>query len=153
MRLTSSDPRDVPAISFRYLDEGSDGFDADVDALADAVEFVRGLMHHVDEWVAREALPGAAVQTREQIKEWVKDQAWGHHASCTCPIGPPEDPMAVVDSRFRVRGTEGLRIVDASVFPRIPGFFIVTSIYMLSEKASEDILETAGHRRDGADER
>ena len=52
--------------------------------------------------------------------------------------------MAVVDSRFRVRGTQGLRVVDASVFPRIPGFFIVTPIYMISEKASDAILADAG---------
>ena len=54
--------------------------------------------------------------------------------------GARDDPMAVVDSRFRVIGTKGLRVVDASVFPRIPGFFIVTPIYMVSEKAAETIL-------------
>ena len=47
------------------------------------------------------------------------------------------------DSRFRVIGTKGLRIVDASVFPRIPGFFIVTPIYMISEKATDVIVEDA----------
>ncbi len=143
VRLRSNDPRDVPAISFRYFDEGSDDGDADADAMADGVEFVRRLMKHSSEYLREEALPGASIQTREQIKDWVRDQAWGHHASCTCRMGPPDDAMAVLDSRFRVRGTEGLRVVDASVFPRIPGFFIVTSVYMVSEKASEDILEDA----------
>jgi choline dehydrogenase len=51
--------------------------------------------------------------------------------------------LAVVDSRFRVIGTRGLRVVDASVFPRIPGFFIVTPIYMIAEKASDDIIADA----------
>jgi choline dehydrogenase len=143
VHLTSADPRDVPEISFRYFDEGSDDGEADVEAVADGVEFVRRMMARSREYIADEALPGAAVQTREQIKDWVRDQAWGHHASCTCRMGPADDPMAVVDSRFRVRGTMGLRVVDASVFPRIPGFFIVTSVYMMSEKASEDILEDA----------
>jgi choline dehydrogenase len=46
-------------------------------------------------------------------------------------------------SRFRVHGAGRLRIVDASVFPRIPGFFIVTSVYMLAEKASDVILSDA----------
>jgi choline dehydrogenase-like flavoprotein len=46
----------------------------------------------------------------------------------------------VVDSNFRVYGTKGLRVVDASVFPRIPGFFIVSSIYMIGEKAADAIL-------------
>ena len=48
--------------------------------------------------------------------------------------------MAVVDSRFRVHGTRNLRVVDASVFPRIPGYFILTPIYVISEKATDVIL-------------
>ena len=53
--------------------------------------------------------------------------------------------LAVLDNNFRVRGTTNLRVVDASVFPYIPGFFIVTSIYMIAEKASEVILADAKH--------
>jgi choline dehydrogenase len=51
--------------------------------------------------------------------------------------------MAVLDSRFRVRGTSGLRVVDASVFPKIPGFFIASAIFMIAEKASDVIIEDA----------
>jgi choline dehydrogenase len=51
--------------------------------------------------------------------------------------------LAVLDSRFQVRGTTGLRVVDGSVFPKIPGFFIVSAIYMIAEKASDLILEDA----------
>lgn len=58
-------------------------------------------------------------------------------------MGPESDKMAVVDSKFRVYGTQNLRVVDASVFPKIPGFFIVTSVYMISQKASEVIIEDA----------
>jgi choline dehydrogenase len=58
-------------------------------------------------------------------------------------MGPATDPRAVVGSDFRVHGTQGLRVVDASVFPRIPGFFIVTAIYMAAEKASAAILADA----------
>jgi choline dehydrogenase len=49
----------------------------------------------------------------------------------------------VVDGDFRVHGVRGLRVVDASVFPWIPGFFIVTAIYMIAEKASDVILAAA----------
>ena len=73
------------------------------------------------------------------MRQFVKDNAWGHHASCSCAIGPREK-NGVVDSKFRVHGTKGLRIVDASVFPKIPGFFIVSSVYMIAEKASDVIL-------------
>ena len=58
---------------------------------------------------------------------------------CSCPIGP-RDGGGVVDGDFRVHGTQGLRIVDASVFPRIPGFFIVSAVYMIAEKAADVIL-------------
>jgi choline dehydrogenase len=92
--------------------------------------------------IAREVLPGPEVADAG-LGEWIRSNAWGHHASCSCKIGRVDDPRAVVDSRFRVIGTKGLRIVDASVFPRIPGFFIVTPIYMISEKAADVIVEDA----------
>ena len=49
-------------------------------------------------------------------------------------------PNGVLTSDFRVHGTEGLRVVDASVFPRIPGFFIASAVYMIGEKAADVIL-------------
>jgi choline dehydrogenase len=58
-------------------------------------------------------------------------------------MGPASDPRAVVGSDFRVHGTTNLRVVDASIFPRIPGFFIVTAIYMAAEKASAVIARDA----------
>ena len=71
------------------------------------------------------------------------NEAWGHHASCSCKTGADGDGLAVLDSNFRVRGTTNLSVVDASIFPYIPGFFIVTPIYMIAEKASEVILADA----------
>ena len=62
-------------------------------------------------------------------------------------MGRAEDPSAAADAQGRVRGTAGLRVVDASVFPRIPGFFIATPIYMIAEKASAQILADAGLSR------
>jgi choline dehydrogenase len=140
--LRSAEPRDVPDIVFHYFDEGSDSEGSDLEALVDGVEFVRR-MNAGTAAIKQEAVPGKRYQTREQIRQFVKDNAWGHHASCSCKMGRSDDPMAVVDSRFRVHGTKNLRVVDASVFPRIPGFFIVTPVYMISEKASEVIIEDA----------
>jgi choline dehydrogenase len=107
------------------------------------IEFVRRLMANSIEIVDEEILPGKDVQDQEQLRQFVRDQAWGHHASCTCKIGRSDDTTAVLDSRFRVRGTRHLRVVDASVFPHIPGFFIVSAVYMIAEKASDVILEDA----------
>jgi len=56
------------------------------------------------------------------------NEAWSHHASCSRKVGAEADPQTVLDSNFRVRGTTNLRVVNASVFPYIPGLFIVTPI-------------------------
>jgi choline dehydrogenase-like flavoprotein len=75
----------------------------------------------------------------------VRDNAWGHHASSSCAIGPRER-NGVLASDFTVHGTRGLRVVDASVFPRIPGFFIASAVYMVAEKAADVILRGAPRR-------
>ena len=141
--LKSGDPRDVPHVNFRYFEEGNDSSGDDLESVVEGVEFVRRMMNRASDAIESEVLPGDHVRTREQIREFVKNEAWGHHASCTCKMGAGDDEMAVVDSKFRVHGTKNLRVVDASVFPRIPGFFIVTAVYMIGEKASDVILADA----------
>jgi choline dehydrogenase-like flavoprotein len=84
-------------------------------------------------------MPGPHLRSDAELAGYVRDNAWGHHASCSCAIGPVA-AGGVVDSRFRVHGVNRLRVVDASVFPRIPGFFIVSAVYMIAEKAAETIL-------------
>jgi choline dehydrogenase len=140
VRLRSADPREPPHVNFRYFEEGTDDEGSDLDAMVTGVKFVRSLMARVGA-VDHERLPGPAIASDDELKEFVRNEAWGHHATCTCKMGRPEDKDSVVDSQFRVYGTKGLRVVDASVFPAIPGFFVVTSIYMLAEKASDVILE------------
>jgi choline dehydrogenase-like flavoprotein len=139
--LRSTDPREPPAINFRYFEEGSDGAEADLDAVVEGIRFVRKLTTPLREagLLAEEEEPGAALTSEDALRSFVRDRAWGHHASCTCAIGPRESG-GVLDPAFRVHGTQGLRVVDASVFPRIPGFFIVTAVYMVAEKAAEVIL-------------
>ncbi|WP_296809987.1 GMC oxidoreductase [Thiocapsa sp.] len=141
--IRSQDPTATPQIDFHYFDEGNDDSGEDLDAVVEAVQLVRRMMDGVKGLVAEETVPGPEVQTSEQIRRFVRDEAWGHHASCTCKIGAANDPEAVLDSRFRVRGVRNLRVVDASVFPRAPGLFIVSAIYMIAEKASDDILADA----------
>jgi choline dehydrogenase len=97
--------------------------------------------------VARELIPGDAVRSREQLAEFVRAEAWGQHACGTTKIGAADDPSAVLDGDFRVRGMDRLRVVDAGVFPDIPGFFIASAVYMISEKASDVLI---GHHADDA---
>ena len=130
--LRSADPRDTPHIDFRSFDEGGED---DVEAVVDGVRFVRRLTAALrGRGGMQEEVPGDAVQSEEALKNYVRNNAWGHHASCSCAIG------TVLSSDLRVLGTEGLRVVDASVFPRIPGTFIASAIYMVAEKAAAAIL-------------
>jgi len=142
--LRSGDPRISPSINFRYFAEGDAGHDEDLNAVVDGVRFVREIVEPLkrDKLIDAEELPGAGVHTDDQLKEFVRNHAWGHHASCTCPIGP-RDRRGVLTSDFRVHGTQGLRVVDASVFPRIPGLFLVSAVYMIAEKAADVILADA----------
>jgi choline dehydrogenase len=145
VRLRSADPRDTPDINFEVF-AGAAG-EVDVGALADAAEWARGVYGGVEAPVGPMGtieppcqVGGGGGACREVDEEWVRGQAFGHHATSTCAIGADGDPWAVLDSKFRVRGVRGLRVVDGSAFPRTPGSFPVIATFLLSEKASEDIL-------------
>jgi len=138
LTLRSSDPRDMPHINFNYFGEGGE---EDLSAVVDGIRFVRRLSARLknEGMIEAEELPGEHVETDQDLKDFIRTHAWGHHASCTCAIGPLEQ-RGVLSSDFRVHKTKGLRVVDASVFPRIPGFFIACSVYMIGEKAADVIL-------------
>jgi len=141
LTLRSADPRDTPDINFRFF-EGADA-ESDLEAVVDGVETVRNINARCGDIIEKEIVPGEGIRTRDQIRRYIRDRAWGHHACGTSKMGPESDPTAVVDSRFSVHGTRSLRVVDASVFPRIPGSFIACAVYMISEKASDVIVEDA----------
>jgi choline dehydrogenase len=121
--------------------------DADAAALVEAIRFVQGLVaaqnaaQKDDNAKAKIVWPTPAdLNDDVALTDFVKREAWGHHACGTCKMGKDDDSQAVLDTDFRVRGVKNLRVVDASVFPDIPGFFIISSVYLMSEKASEVIL-------------
>jgi choline dehydrogenase len=155
VRLRSADPRDTPLINFHSFQERTRNGDPipdddeDLVALMEGVKFVRRIADIASPVVKKEVWPGAQCPPDDDraLRDFIIRETWGHHASCTCPVGCSDDPQAVLDSRFRVLGdpnkpqqrVRGLRVVDASVFPRIPGYFIVSSIYCISEKAADVI--------------
>ena len=140
--LRSADPLDTPEINFNYFNDGSD---EDLNAILKGIEAARDMNGNdlLKSIIAREVVPAV---DGDELKDFVRRETWGHHASCTNKMGGATDEMAVLDSKFRVRGTKGLRVVDASVFPRVPGLFIVVPIYMIAEKASDDILKEADQK-------
>lgn len=146
--LKSTDPRDMPQITFNYYDSGvnaSGAADKDLQATYEGFQFARRAFRDLIPLDGRfpEVWPGTNVSSEADAKAFLQDEAWGHHASCTCPIGADDDPMAVLDTNFQVRGTTGLRVVDASVFPKIPGFYIALPLYQVSAKASDVIIQAA----------
>lgn len=144
VKLKSSNPRDTADINFNNFEDGTDTEGKDLQAILNGVKMARRMAAGGADGPAEgEISPGPNVVTDDDLRVFIKNEAWGHHASCSNKMGPASDRMAVVDSRFRVHGVQGLRIVDASVFPRIPGLFIAVPIYMISEKASDVILEDA----------
>ncbi len=114
--LKSTDPRQAPHVVFHYFSEGSDTAGEDLESVVKGVELARTLAGKLPQMT--EEFPGASVKG-DDLRDFIRNNAWGHHASCTCAIGP-ESEGGVVDSRFRVYGVTGLRIVDASVFPESP---------------------------------
>jgi len=145
--LQSKSPLDPPKVDFKYFERDQNGLPTadtkkDLQAMRDGVAIVNELLKgSKDELTLHpKIMAGIDLETDAGIDRFVEDRAWGHHASCTCKIGADNDREAVLDSQFRVRGVKGLRVVDASVFPRIPGFFVVMPIYMIAEKAADAIL-------------
>jgi choline dehydrogenase-like flavoprotein len=142
--LRSADPLDMPLVNFRYFEEGDDASGGDLQSIVQAIRYVRRLTAPLiaSGMISEETAPGPSVQTDEALARYVRDTAWGHHASCSCAIGAA-DAGGVLDSHFAVHGTRRLRVVDASVFPRIPGFFVAAAVYMVGEKAAAAVLQDA----------
>ncbi|MFK0242547.1 GMC family oxidoreductase [Microbacterium sp. NPDC090281] len=150
VRLRSADPTDVPDINFAYFADGRDteSTSRDLEALREGIAKAREInerarsLRFADTATDREVYPGEGVEGSE-LDGLIRRDAWGHHASCTVPMGKVGDPAAALDSHFRVQGTEALRVVDASVFPKIPGLFPLMALFALSERAADLILEDA----------
>lgn len=157
VRLRSSSPFEQPEINFRSFDEGPAGHEEDMSALLDGIAHVRSLNARTGEVVRREIQPGDRLADGSAgLRDWIRREAWGHHACGTCRIGSAawqadvgrlrgESRTAVLDSKFRVHGVRGLRVVDASAFPRIPGYFIAAATMMLGEKAADTLLAASPH--------
>ncbi|KAJ6610435.1 hypothetical protein B0H10DRAFT_2060795 [Mycena sp. CBHHK59/15] len=144
VRLTGSDPQDVLEINKNQFQTPEDLQDLEI--TKDAVKKTRAL------WAAKsgmngngiaETWPGPDVQTDDEIRDFIVKNAWGHHVCCTAAIGADGDANAVLDKDFKVRGVANLRVVDASAFPWIPGMFMTTAIYQISEKAADAVMADA----------
>jgi choline dehydrogenase len=137
VKIRSTDPRAKPALRFNYL-----ATEQDRREWKEAVRVARLILNQpaFDPFNAGELSPGPSVQTDEEILDWVRrDAETALHPSCTARMGTDEG--SVVDpSSMRVHGVEGLRVVDASVFPYVPNGNIYAPVMMTAEKSADHIL-------------
>ena len=137
VRIKNNDPAQKPAIQFNYLSTEQDKRE-----WIEAIHVTRNILNQpaFDEFNAGEISPGPQVETDEQILDWVrKDGETALHPSCTNKMGI--DEMSVVDpTTMKVHGLEGIRVVDASVFPYITNGNLYGPVMMVAEKAGDLIL-------------
>lgn len=139
VKLRSKNPQDTPLINFHYF-KGEAG-ERDLDALVAAAELAQRFFDETEG--AGEPFTQVHPDPALDLRQALRDEMFGHHASSSCRMGSKDDENRCVDSEFRVKGTQGLRVVDASVFPRTPGPWPTVPTYMLGVKAADLLSKEA----------
>ncbi|MGY9021213.1 MAG: choline dehydrogenase [Rhodobacterales bacterium] len=138
IRLNSSNPEDKPKIVFNYMSQPQDWED-----FRHCIRLTRSIFGQpaFDPFRGKEIQPGIDVQSDEELDTFISEHVESAYHPCgTCKIGRPDDPMAVVDPECRVIGVDSLRVVDSSIFPRIPNGNLNGPSIMVGEKGADHIL-------------
>ncbi|MEZ5852037.1 MAG: GMC family oxidoreductase N-terminal domain-containing protein [Hyphomicrobiaceae bacterium] len=138
VRARSADPFDRPIIQPNYLAE-----EGDQRTTIAAMRLARQLIHTraMQRYVVSENYPGEEAQTDDEMLEAARK--WGNstfHVMGTCRMGPASDATAVVDDQLRVRGMEGLRVIDASIMPAMLSANLNAATMMIAEKGADLVL-------------
>jgi choline dehydrogenase len=142
IKLKSNNPKDHPIIQPNYFQEKED-----MDVFIEAFKRVREVYNTdpIKKHIKEEKWPGKEVKSDEQIIQFIQKSCETlYHPCCTCKMGPKEDESAVVDEELKVHGLTGIRVVDASIFPNIPGGHTQAPTIMVAEKASDMIKKQWG---------
>jgi choline dehydrogenase len=143
VRLRSPDFRDRARVDPRYFTD-PEGHDERV--MAYGIRLAREIVAQpaMREWAGRELAPGPdAVSDDDLIDYMHKTHNTVYHPACTAHMGPDSDPLAVVDSRLRVRGVRGLRVADGSALPWLPAINPCITTMMVGEKCADMLKEDA----------
>ena len=135
VHIQSSDPCAPPLIQPNYLAEASDRR-----VLLGGMKLARQLLKTkpLEPYYDYEDFPGADVNSDDELLHAAKQRGTTtFHPSGTCRMGPASDPLAVVDDQLRVRGLAGLRVIDASIMPRMISANLNASTMMIADKASD----------------
>lgn len=143
LRLRSADPEDPPSIDFRYF---SDPEGHDIKKMVAGLRLSRRIASApaLRSWLGRELAPGSDADSEELLCEFASStQTTVSHPAGTCRIGAPDDELAVLDPFLRVRGVDGLRVADASVFPTLTGVNPCLTCMLVGERCAELVLAAA----------
>jgi len=138
VRITAGDAAAAPSIKFNYYQH-----EDDIAAWQQCIHLTREIMQQpaMAAYNGGEIQPGPEVQSEDEIDAWLKQNIESaYHPAGTCRMGPASDPMAVVDTAGCVHGIDGLRVVDASIFPSLPNGNINAPVIMAAEKLADAIL-------------
>src|SRR6202040_905807 len=139
LRIRSADPAAPPEIRINYL-----ATETDRTANVEGLKVLRKILQApaLRSFVVEEVDPGAKVSSDEELLNYCRQRGSTiYHPTSSCRMG--SDPLAVVDQRLRVRGLEGLRVVDGSIMPDLVSGNTNAAIIMIAEKASDMILQDA----------
>ncbi|MCX4512759.1 MULTISPECIES: GMC family oxidoreductase [Streptomyces] len=145
--LTSADAEVKPALDFRYF---TDEDDYDGRTLVDGIRIAREIAktEPLASWLKREVCPGPEVTGEEELGEYARKVAHTvYHPAGTCRMGAPTDERAVVSPDLKVRGLDGIRIADASVFPTMPAVNPMIGVLMVGEKCADLLTPTGSETR------
>ena len=137
VRIRSGDPDEMPDVQPNYLADPRDQ-----EVIVAALKFARALLHSraLSPYLAAETLPGEGVASDAEWLDYARRRGGtAYHLVGTCAMGPAGDPGAVVDAELRLRGVDGLRVVDASVMPQVPSANTMAATLMVAEKAADMI--------------
>ncbi len=138
--LANRDPAAAPLIDPRFFSESED-----LEVLLDGLKLSRRILGSEEfrKYEPTEALPGAEAQTDDQLRDYIlENSATIFHPVGTCKMGTDEG--AVVDARLRVHGVRCLRVVDASIMPRVTGGNTNAPSILIGEKAADMIKQDGG---------
>lgn len=136
IELKTNDPNDKPKLHFNYL-----ATESDKNRFIEGIKRTREIISQkaFDELRGEEIFPGRGACTNNDILNYIRSNiATDYHPSCTCKMG--NDEFSVVDDEMRVHGISGLRVVDASILPRITSANLNAPVQMIAARAADWIL-------------
>ena len=142
LRLRSRDAKDAPLIDFRYFTD-SEGYDETI--MLKGMKLARqiAMQPALKKWIKRELSPGIEIQDDNEVIEYARLTAnTVYHPAGTCKMGDVHNPQTVVNSKLRVKGVNGLRVADASIFPSMVSVNPCISCMIIGEKCADFLRHT-----------